>query len=63
VQRVATPSGRTGAEIAHLDHICSGDRYKRTYIDYTPESIERFLGVKDDGKPAVIFAAHLANSL
>jgi Kdo2-lipid IVA lauroyltransferase/acyltransferase len=53
--------GRTGAEIAHLDVICSGDRYKRTYIDYTPESIERFLGVKDDGKPAVIFAAHLAN--
>jgi Kdo2-lipid IVA lauroyltransferase/acyltransferase len=53
--------GRTGAEIAHLDHICSGDRYKRTFIDYTPESIERFLAVKDDGKPAVIFAAHLAN--
>jgi Kdo2-lipid IVA lauroyltransferase/acyltransferase len=53
--------GRTGAEIAHLDHICSGDRYKRTFIDYTPESIERFLEVKDDGKPAVVFAAHLAN--
>ncbi|MBV9969143.1 MAG: lipid A biosynthesis lauroyl acyltransferase [Xanthobacteraceae bacterium] len=53
--------GRTGAEIAHLDHICSGDRYNRTYIDYTPESIERFLAVKDDGKPAVVFAAHLAN--
>jgi Kdo2-lipid IVA lauroyltransferase/acyltransferase len=53
--------GRTGAEIAHLDHICSGDRYKRTFIDYTPESIERFLKVKDDGKPAVVFAAHLAN--
>jgi Kdo2-lipid IVA lauroyltransferase/acyltransferase len=53
--------GRTGAEIAHLDHICSGDRYKRTYIDYTPESIERFLGVIHDGKPAVVFAAHLAN--
>ena len=53
--------GRTGAEIAHLDHICSGDRYNRTYIDYTPESIERFLAVKDDGKPALVFAAHLAN--
>jgi Kdo2-lipid IVA lauroyltransferase/acyltransferase len=53
--------GRTGAEIAHLDHICSGDRYERTYIDYTPESIERFLKVKDDGKPAVVFAAHLGN--
>jgi KDO2-lipid IV(A) lauroyltransferase len=53
--------GRTGAEIAHLDHICSGDRYERTFIDYTPESIERFLGVIHDGKPAVVFAAHLAN--
>ncbi len=53
--------GRVAAEIAHLDHICSGDRYKRTYIDYTPDNIARFLHVKDDGKPAVVFAAHLAN--
>ena len=53
--------GRVGAEIAHLDHICSGDPYKRTYIDYTPDNIARFLRVKDDGKPALIFAAHLAN--
>jgi KDO2-lipid IV(A) lauroyltransferase len=53
--------GRVAAEIAHLDHICSGDPYKRTYIDYTPENIARFLYVKNDGKPAVVFAAHLAN--
>jgi Kdo2-lipid IVA lauroyltransferase/acyltransferase len=53
--------GRVGAEIAHLDHICSGDPYKRTYIDYTPENIARFLRVKNDGKPALVFAAHLAN--
>jgi KDO2-lipid IV(A) lauroyltransferase len=53
--------GRVGAEIAHLDHICSGDAYKRTYIEYTPDNIARFLQVKDDGKPAVVFAAHLAN--
>jgi KDO2-lipid IV(A) lauroyltransferase len=53
--------GRVGAEIAHLDHICSGDRYKRNYIDYTADNIARFLRVKDDGKPALIFAAHLAN--
>ena len=53
--------GRVGAEIAHLDHICSGDPYKRTFIDYTPDNIARFLHLKDDGKPAVIFAAHLAN--
>jgi KDO2-lipid IV(A) lauroyltransferase len=53
--------GRVGAEIAHLDHVCSGDRYKRNYIDYTADNIARFLRVKDDGKPALIFAAHLAN--
>ena len=53
--------GRVGAEIAHLNHICSGDRYKRNYIDYTADNIARFLRVKDDGKPALIFAAHLAN--
>ena len=53
--------GRVAAEIAHLDHICSGDPYKRTYIDYTPDNIARFNHVKDDGRPAVVFAAHLAN--
>src|SRR5262249_53052024 len=53
--------GRTGAEIAHLDHICSGDPYKRTHIDYTPEAIERFIRLRDDGRPALVFAAHLAN--
>lgn len=53
--------GRVAAEIAHLDRICAGDPYKRTFIDYTPDNIARFLHVKDDGKPAVVFAAHLAN--
>jgi KDO2-lipid IV(A) lauroyltransferase len=53
--------GRVAAEIAHLDHICSGDPYKRTFIDYTPESIARFIALKDDGKPALVFASHLAN--
>jgi KDO2-lipid IV(A) lauroyltransferase len=53
--------GRVAAEIAHMDHICSGDRYKRTFIDYTPETIARFNHLKEDGKPALVFAAHLAN--
>jgi len=53
--------GRVAAEIAHLDHICSGDPYNRTFIDYAPETIARFNHMKDDGKPAVVFAAHLAN--
>jgi len=33
----------------------------RTFIDYTPESIARFIALKNDGKPALVFAAHLAN--
>src|SRR5215470_9801912 len=53
--------GRVGVEIAHLDHICSGDPYQRTYIDYTPEAIERFVRLRDDGRPALVFAAHLGN--
>jgi Kdo2-lipid IVA lauroyltransferase/acyltransferase len=53
--------GRVAAEIAHLDHICSGDPYKRAFIDYTPETIARFNLLRDDDKPAVVFAAHLAN--
>ena len=53
--------GRVGAEIAHLDHICSGDPYKRKFIDYTPDSIDRFIRLRDDGKPALVFAAHLGN--
>jgi Kdo2-lipid IVA lauroyltransferase/acyltransferase len=53
--------GRVGVEIAHLDHICSGNPYKRTYIEYTPETIERFIRLRDDGKPALVFAAHTAN--
>jgi KDO2-lipid IV(A) lauroyltransferase len=53
--------GRVAAEIAHLDHICSGDPHRRNYIDYSPDNIARFLRVKDDGKPALVFAAHLAN--
>ena len=31
------------------------------FIDYDAGSIERFLGLRDDGKPALVFAAHLAN--
>jgi Kdo2-lipid IVA lauroyltransferase/acyltransferase len=53
--------GRYGAEIAHLDHICSGDPYKRNYIEYSPEMIDRFVRLRDDGRPALVFAAHTAN--
>src|SRR5215468_3732662 len=31
--------GRVAAEIAHLDHVCSGDRYNSNFIDYGPDNI------------------------
>jgi KDO2-lipid IV(A) lauroyltransferase len=53
--------GRTGAEYAHLGNL----------LDYDPDSpvagrtevvgIEHFLSLRDDGKPGLIFSAHLGN--
>ena len=53
--------GRTGAEYAHLDRL----------LDYDPEGpatqrtevrgIDQFFALRDDGRPGLIFSAHLAN--
>jgi KDO2-lipid IV(A) lauroyltransferase len=53
--------GRTGAEYAHLAGL----------FDYDPENpgagrsevagVEHFLSLRDDGRPGIIFSAHLAN--
>jgi Kdo2-lipid IVA lauroyltransferase/acyltransferase len=53
--------GRVTVEFAHIDRLAEGDPWHRTFIDYGPGSIERFLALRDDGKPALVFAAHLAN--
>ncbi|MGC1621784.1 MAG: lipid A biosynthesis lauroyl acyltransferase [Pseudolabrys sp.] len=55
--------GRMGAEFAHLDRLWSYDREQPTRgrIDRAQPDIERFHKLLDDGKPALIFAAHLAN--
>ncbi len=37
------------------------DAAARDDIVYSPETLERFQQLRDDGKPALIFAAHLAN--
>ncbi|MGE3147679.1 MAG: lipid A biosynthesis lauroyl acyltransferase [Pseudorhodoplanes sp.] len=50
--------GRLGAEFAHLDHLRT--RYPER-LEFTPETAARFDRLRDDGKPALIFAAHLAN--
>ncbi len=55
--------GRMGAEFAQLDRLWNEDAYKhaggRVELDQT--SIDRFLTLQNDGKPALIFASHLAN--
>ncbi|MBV9076289.1 MAG: lipid A biosynthesis lauroyl acyltransferase, partial [Methylobacteriaceae bacterium] len=53
--------GRTGAEYAHLGRL----------FDYDPEAprpgrvevvgIEHFLALRDDGRPGIVFSAHLGN--
>jgi KDO2-lipid IV(A) lauroyltransferase len=55
--------GRIGAEYAHLDRIWDYDPANPApgRIEASAETISRFLALKDDGKPALIFAAHLAN--
>jgi Kdo2-lipid IVA lauroyltransferase/acyltransferase len=54
--------GRVGAEFAHLDRIwarLAEDKHRRIFE--TPESIARLERLRDDGKPALLFGAHLAN--
>jgi Lauroyl/myristoyl acyltransferase len=56
--------GRIGAEFIHFDHlwpVLDPATGVMDGIEFTPETIERFIQLRDDGKPALIFAAHLAN--
>ena len=55
--------GRLAAEYAHLDRLweCDLSDPARGRIEIAPESIERFMRLRDDGKPALVFGAHLAN--
>jgi Kdo2-lipid IVA lauroyltransferase/acyltransferase len=56
--------GRLGAEFAQLDRLWDWDtaypdRINRIVI--TQENIDRWMKIANDGKPALVFAAHLAN--
>jgi KDO2-lipid IV(A) lauroyltransferase len=53
--------GRVAAEFAHIDRLSEGDPEHRRFITYTLGTAERFKRLRDDGRPALIFAAHLAN--
>ena len=55
--------GRIGAEFAHIDHVWDYDRAhpENSRIELPPRTIEIYDRIRDDGKPALIFASHLAN--
>src|SRR5882672_1516351 len=55
--------GRMGAEFAHLDHIWDydADHPEKSRIEIPPRTHELFAQLRDDGKPALIFASHLGN--
>ena len=55
--------GRVGAEFAHLDRmkVLDFERGGDADVVYDRTSFERFLTIRDEGKPTLVFAAHLAN--
>jgi KDO2-lipid IV(A) lauroyltransferase len=55
--------GRTASEYVHLGALWDWDpeRPDAGRIELAPGSLERFVHLRDDGKPAIFFAAHLAN--
>ncbi|WP_232631326.1 lipid A biosynthesis lauroyl acyltransferase [Methylobacterium sp. Leaf118] len=53
--------GRTGAEYAHLDTILDHDPAVEATQRMAVNGLEHFDAIRDDGRPGLIFSAHLAN--
>ena len=54
--------GRVGAEFIHLERLWDYESPgKPGRLDISPTTVQRFLHLREDGKPALIFSAHLAN--
>ena len=55
--------GRIGAEFAHLDHVWDYDTEhpENSRVEILQRTHELFAELKNDGKPALIFASHLGN--
>ena len=53
--------GRLGAEYPHLGQLFDYDHYSGEIGRIEVDGIEHFIALSQDGKPALIFSAHLAN--
>ncbi|HEY0911468.1 MAG TPA: lipid A biosynthesis lauroyl acyltransferase [Bradyrhizobium sp.] len=55
--------GRYGAEFAHLDHVWDYDLAdpNSSRVEFDARSAEIYDRLRDDGKPALVFASHLGN--
>ena len=53
--------GRTSAEYAHLKQLFDFDAINSDDNRCRVNGIEHFMALRDDGKPAIIFSAHLGN--
>ncbi len=53
--------GRLGAEYPHLGQLFDYDHYSGEIGRIEVDGIEHFIALAEDGKPALIFSAHLAN--
>lgn len=53
--------GRTGAEYVFLDRIFDFDPEAPGSGHFEVDGIDQFLAIRDSGKPAILFSAHLAN--
>jgi KDO2-lipid IV(A) lauroyltransferase len=53
--------GRIGAEYPHLGELFDYDYWADATGRIEVEGVEQFMALRDDGKPGLIFSAHLAN--
>ena len=55
--------GRVGGEFAHLDRmkVLDFERGGEADVVYDRIAFERFLAIRDSGRPTLVFSAHLAN--
>ncbi len=53
--------GRTGAEYPHLKELFDYDYWGQKAGRVEVEGIDNFIALKDDGRPGLIFSAHLGN--